>query len=66
MSILLKIILFILLLPFGAGIIYRSVDRIHASFVEARSATGRDVCLLVATFLVLVYCGLLVWYFFVR
>jgi TRAP-type C4-dicarboxylate transport system permease small subunit len=65
MSIVLKIVLFLLLLPLGAGIIYRSVDRIHANAVEYRSATGRDVCLLVATVLVLVYCGILVWYFFV-
>jgi hypothetical protein len=66
MSIVLKIVLFILLLPFGAGIIYRSVDRIHASAVGYRSATGRDVCLLVATVLVLAYCGFLVWFLFVR
>ena len=66
MSIVLKIVLFIILLPFGAGIIYRSVDRIHANAVSYRSATGKDVCLLVATFLVLAYCGILVWYFFVR
>ena len=66
MSIVWKIILFILLLPFGAGIIYRSVDRIHASFVMVRSATARDVCLLVATVLVLTYCGFLVWFIFVR
>jgi TRAP-type C4-dicarboxylate transport system permease small subunit len=66
MSIVLKIVLFIILLPLGAGIIYRSGDRIHASVVEYRSATGRDICLLVETFFVLVYCGLLIWYFFVR
>ena len=66
MSIVLKIVLFIFLLPLGAGIIYRSVDRIYASAVEYRSATGKDVCSLVATFLVLVYCGILIWYFFVR
>jgi len=66
MSIVLKIILFIFLLPFGAGIIYRSVNRLYANVVRYPSATGKDVCLLVATLLVLVYCGILVWYFFVR
>lgn len=66
MSIVLKIVLFIVLLLFGAGIIYLSVDRIYAKAVEYPSATGKDVCLLVATFFVLVYCGVLVWYFFVR
>jgi len=66
MPIILKIILFVVLLPFGAGIIYRLVDMIYAGAVEFRSATGKDVCLLVATFLVLVYCGILVWYFFIK
>jgi len=66
MSIVLKILLFILLLPFGAGIIYRSVDRLYTNAVEYPSATGKDVCLLVATVLVLIYGGILVWYFFVR
>jgi hypothetical protein len=66
MTIIWKIVLFVLLLPFGAGIIYRAVDMIYASIVQYRSATGRDVCLLVATALVLTYCGFLVWFIFVR
>ena len=65
MFIVLKILLFLFLLPSGAGIIYRSVDRIYANAVEYPSATGKDVCLFVATLVVLVYCGILVWYFFV-
>ena len=66
MHVVLKIVLFILLLPSGAGIIYRSVDRMYASVVEYTTATGRDVCLLVETLLVIVYCGILIWYFFIR
>ena len=65
MSIVLKIVLFIFLLPLGAGIIYRSVDRIYASAVEYRSATGKDVCSLVATFLVAFFAVAFALFFFV-
>ena len=61
MSIVLKIVLFVLLFPFGAGIIYRSVDRLGV-----RGATARDVWQLVAGALVLTYGGFLVWFIFVR
>ena len=65
MSIALKIVLFVLLLPIGAGIIYRSLDRVYATVVQYPSATGKDICMILGTLLALAYCGLLVWYFFI-
>ncbi len=66
MSIVLRIILLLFILPFGAGIIYRTGDRLYSIFARYPSMTGKHVCLLVETVFVLMYFGLLVWYLFVR
>ena len=63
---LLKVVGCLLLMGAGRGMIYRFVDRVWLSAVDNPSKTGKDVCRLVASTLVLNYIGVLIWLFFIH
>ena len=61
-----KILVFVVLFIVGGGAFYRLSDNVLFSIKGSTSATGRDVWLLVQTFLVILYAGGLIWYLFIK